>query len=276
MPELPEVETIVQGLKRTISGYTITSLHLSKFKLRLPFSEEFAHDIIGMKISEITRRAKYILLELDGGITIVMHLGMSGRISVGEESSGRKHDHAIFTLLGPYGAVIDMVFNDPRRFGLVTAINTTALKEHKLFAELGIEPLTKDLSAELLLAQCYKRNAPIKSIIMNNAVVVGVGNIYASESLFLAGIIPTKPACSLSLDECDRLVVSIKRVLIAAINSGGSTLKDYSQLNGESGYFQHKFNVYGRKNKLCYTCGTVIESCVISGRSTFYCPSCQK
>jgi len=275
MPELPEVETIVRGLKRSIQDHEINSIHLSKFSLRTAFPAEMESAIQGMKITGIYRRAKYILINLDGMITIIIHLGMSGNLSVGADLPPRKHDHATFALTTPDGDATYMVYNDPRRFGLVTAAFTADLNDHPLLCKLGIEPLTEDFTSHALMEACKKRSTPIKSTIMNNDVLVGVGNIYASESLFSARINPLRTANSLNIEEYTLLTYYIKEVLIAAINSGGSTLKDYSQLSGESGYFQHHFKVYGRKGQPCCVCDHTIESFNISGRSTFHCPLCQ-
>jgi formamidopyrimidine-DNA glycosylase len=214
------------------------------------------------------------LIELDNSLAIVIHLGMSGKVLISKSNiPDRKHDHARIGLMG--NDEIELVYNDPRRFGLISILNMSELSTHRLFKNLGIEPLTDQFDGAYMMKTCRNHHGPIKNIIMKNEILVGVGNIYASESLFLSGINPLKPANKLSIDEYTQLSLAIKQVLVAAINSGGSTLRDYNQLNGESGYFQHMFQVYGRYNKPCYVCATPIEQIKLAGRTSFYCPKCQ-
>lgn len=276
MPELPEVETVVKGLRRSVVGYSINSLHFSSKKLRLPFQLDMVEEVIGGQIINVYRKAKYILINLDNGISLVIHLGMSGKLRASSEYSKQKHDHAVLELISAFSPSLYMILNDPRRFGLIIAIPTAEVENHKLFLKMGAEPLDAEFSSQYLFNKCQNRVTTIKNLIMDNNVVVGVGNIYASESLFLARINPLISSKDLTYDECKKLVLSIRSTLNKAIESGGSTLRDYSQLSGEAGRFQHLFKVYGRKGEPCYECSTLIKSSVISGRNTYYCPKCQK
>lgn len=270
MPELPEVETIVRGLEQNIINETIISAKFSNKQLRAPYPS--LDLIINTKIQKVFRRAKYILLQLNNNHHLIVHLGMSGRLLVGTNLMKKKHDHAILTL----GSSKQLVLNDPRRFGLVTVIHKDNLNTAKLFKDLGIEPLSKDFTAQSFYKITKRSRAPIKSILMNANHVVGVGNIYASESLFRAKIHPLRPSNSIKLSELEELIPAIQSVLDDAIKAGGSTLKDYVHSNGDVGYFQHYFKVYGKKGKDCPICQSMIEATQIAGRSTFFCPKCQK
>ncbi len=197
---------------------------------------------------------------------------MSGRLTSTSSITDSKHNHLVITLNNENF----LVFNDPRRFGLFTLIHNADINSHTLFKDLGIEPLTKAFNAVKLQSICHKRHSNIKSVLMNANLIVGVGNIYANESLFLAGINPLRKASSLTVNEIQKLTTAIKKVLEDAILSGGSSLKDYVTSSGEAGYFQHNFKVYDRFNKTCYECSHIIEKNKIAGRSTFYCKHCQK
>lgn len=271
MPELPEVETVVCALRGNILQRTIVDVKTSNYKLRYLYPENFAANLIGQQIMDIRRRSKYILIELSSGRLLVAHLGMSGALLHNKHPWEAKHSHVFFHLDDGHC----VTYHDPRRFGFITIIDKDEFAQHPLFARLGMEPLTAQFTPSYLQRVLLNKKQPIKTAIMDASLVVGVGNIYACESLFMAGILPTKSACLLSVSECERLVIAIKKVLKEAILSGGSTLKDYTLPDGKSGYFQHKFMVYGRYGKPCYKCKNVLEKIVLAGRSTFYCTNCQ-
>jgi formamidopyrimidine-DNA glycosylase len=228
----------------------------------------------GRKITAIARRAKYILITLDDNTVIIAHLGMSGKMIVHDnfQNEHKPHDHAIFR----FDDGKEVVFNDPRRFGLITFSDTANLNKHKLIANLGLEPLEAEFDGKILHELLKNKSAPIKSTIMDASLVVGVGNIYACEALLRSCISPLKPSNKITLDKCKELAKNIKDVLSEAIESGGSTLRDYVQSSGDSGYFQHKFKVYGREGEPCVNCKTTIKRIKQAGRSTFYCENCQK
>lgn len=272
MPELPEVETIVKGLRQNIIKDTIINVKFSCKQLRQPYPKNIIKNITNARIERVYRKAKYIMIELDNNYHIVIHLGMSGRLLVGTDLPKQKHDHAFLRLKSSK----QMVLNDPRRFGLFTIMDKHQLANTKLFKKLGVEPLSSDFTTKYFYKITKKSKTPIKSIIMNAKYIVGVGNIYASESLFRSRIHPLRPGFSLSLAELKRLTSSIQTILKHAIKAGGSTLKDYVHSNGDIGYFQHYFKVYGKNKKECPTCSSIIEIIRIAGRSTFFCPKCQK
>lgn len=272
MPELPEVETVVRGLKGSIVNEVIETLELSNKFFRVPYPIDFISQVTGAKVKNIHRKAKYILIDLSNSRHIIIHLGMSGKILVGRNLTVKIHDHARFSFISGK----QLVFNDPRRFGLITLINSQELDKHNLFVNLGIEPLTKAfnvLELQKLVANC---RLAIKLFLMDATRIVGIGNIYANEILFRSNINPQKPANSLDTEECKKICQNTKAVLNEAIASGGSTLKDYVQSSGNTGYFQHKFLVYGKEDQPCIKCATKIQKTVMGGRSTFYCPGCQK
>lgn len=274
MPELPEVETVAQGLKPVISGARIQEVIQRRGDLRIPFPDDLAEALTDAKFKSITRRAKYLLFELSNNKTIIAHLGMSGTFTLrkGFEKKFRKHDHLVMYLSNDYS----LLYHDPRRFGVITLSDTKDVKQHALIKDLGVEPLDDAFNTNYLKEVVAGRSAPIKNAIMDQHLVVGVGNIYAAEALFLAKISPRRAAKKLTLSECERLVKAIKRVLQDAIKSGGSTLRDYVRSSGDSGYFQHKFNVYDREGDACFVCKTPIESMRQAGRTTFFCMKCQK
>ncbi len=256
-------------------GRVITRADIRRKDLRKPFPRGLKAKLEGARILRISRRAKYIQVHLDCAAVLLLHLGMSGRIVF--QPSGykpQKHDHFILHL--DDGKQI--VFNDPRRFGVVDWAREEALDQHVLFAHLGPEPLSNGFSGPVLAAALAGRRAAIKQAIMDQRIVVGVGNIYASEALFIAGINPARPAGDLAPAQVEKLVQAIKRVLQQAIKAGGSTLKDHRQANGELGYFQHRFSVYDREGQACGHCAekSLVMRIIQGGRSTFYCPSCQK
>jgi len=272
MPELPEVETVRRGLEGALKGAVIRKVILRRKNLRIPFPEGMAKRLEGQKIISIDRRAKYLLFYLDGVDVLISHLGMTGRfICHPTQVAGSGHDHVIIEL----GDGRTLIYNDARRFGLMTITPKNALKTHPLLAEMGPEPFDKAFSATYLKTELAKRKIPIKVALMDQKLVVGVGNIYASEALFLAKINPQKPANKIPQNTIETLIISIQKTLQNAIDSGGSSLRDFLHVSGEAGYFQHHFNVYGRKGKPCFQCGTPIRGMGLSGRSTFYCPLCQ-
>ena len=272
MPELPEVETVCRGLSASIAGSRIVSVKLRRADLRVPFSPGFAKAVEGAAITTITRRAKYLIFTLDNGQSILAHLGMSGRFSVipGIPKSYEKHDHVVWTL--DDGRAV--IYSDPRRFGIMLHVKTARIHEHPLLSHLGPEPFSKEFTAGYLKQQLLRRKGPVKPAIMNQQLVVGVGNIYASEALFLSGIDPRKPAHE-AASKAVLLVKSIRKVLSDAIASGGSSLKDFVHISGETGYFQHHFNVYEREGEPCISCNNELVATRQAGRSTFYCATCQ-
>ncbi|HYD18462.1 MAG TPA: bifunctional DNA-formamidopyrimidine glycosylase/DNA-(apurinic or apyrimidinic site) lyase [Patescibacteria group bacterium] len=278
MPELPEVETVCRGLSKTMTGEKIMRVETLRGNLRIPFPQRLP-DIAGKKVLNITRRAKYILINLDSHDTLIIHLGMSGRMVTHAKKQPReKHDHMVITMKGG----TEIVFNDARRFGMVDLARTHELPQHKFFAHLGPEPLDRNFSAAYLLDRLKDKKIAIKLAIMDQQLVVGVGNIYASEALYCAAVDPTRPANSLKKAEITKLVECIRLVLKASIKAGGSSLRDYVQADGELGYFQHSFKVYDRKGEACSRCtcnvgktGGILK--ITQGaRSTFYCPRKQK
>lgn len=286
MPELPEVETVRQGLIRCLVGHRLAKVDQRRADLRFPLPRDFARRVAGRAVTGIDRRAKYLLLRLDDGMVLMIHLGMSGRIvvakpagdgkAVGEfhhDTGGRDaHDHVVFTT--DHGYVV--TFNDPRRFGMMDLVSGNALHEHKLLKHLGPEPLDDAFDAPALAALLKGRRTPIKAAILDQRLVVGVGNIYACEALFRAGISPRRLAGTVKGERVGRLVKAIKDVLRDAIEAGGSSLRDYVQADGELGYFQHSFQVYDREGAGCPVCKQKIRRLVQGGRSTFYCAKCQR
>jgi formamidopyrimidine-DNA glycosylase len=272
MPELPEVETVATELRNQILGEEFSNVQINRYKLRITIPSFLPDLVINQRISKIQRKAKYVLIYLESGYVLVMHLGMSGKVLINPKEASRKHDHVIFTLSNNH----KVIFNDPRRFGLVTIIHNLDLAQSKLFAKLGPEPLSSEFNSCYLQDALKNRTIPIKTAIMNNQVVVGVGNIYACESLFRCGISPLRSANTLTKKEVERLIVEIQRTLQEAIAAGGSSLKDYVNTSGEVGYFQNKHHVYGKANQSCDVCSSVIMNIRQSGRSTFYCSSCQR
>ena len=277
MPELPEVETVSQGIKSKLLNHKISKVIVKRRDLRFRMDTKLEQKITNTKINSVSRRAKYILINLDNGLTVIIHLGMSGRIVVEDLKSSKnifKHTHLEIITTGKK----KMKFIDPRRFGSVLLHETNNLNTHKLIKNLAPEPLTKEFNATFLFKALKGRSANIKSIIMNQFIVVGVGNIYASESLYKAKIRPGRQAKSLSLTECVLLAKSIKKVLKLSIKLGGSSINDYSLVDGNLGFFQSEFEVYGKEGKICRkkTCHSKILRIVIAQRSSFYCSKCQK
>ena len=272
MPELPEVETTLQGIKPHLLNQKISSISVYQPQLRwlIPDSVSQIHDCI---VIALERRAKYLLIHLDNQHTLIIHLGMSGSLQffpVGDEK--RKHDHVIFHL----NEQQELRYHDPRRFGCMLIEPTSSIFSHPLLVKLGPEPLSANFNAPYLIAIAKKRNKSIKTLIMDQHVVVGVGNIYACEALFNSGINPTTICSKVPQKKLKELVKAIYTVLVAAISQGGTTLRDFTQTDHKPGYFAQQLNVYGRANQPCPTCGIPIVVTTIGQRSTFYCPVCQK
>ncbi|MDX2028153.1 MAG: bifunctional DNA-formamidopyrimidine glycosylase/DNA-(apurinic or apyrimidinic site) lyase [Alphaproteobacteria bacterium] len=275
MPELPEVETVCRGLAKALTGKRITRADVRRPDLRFPFPKNLPARLKGRRIAKIERRAKYILVRLDKNETLALHLGMSGRMVIlNKPTKPGLHDHLIFH----FGKNLFVHFNDPRRFGLCDLIPTHELAQHKLFRHLGIEPLGKELSAAWLAAKFRSKKTPIKAALLDQRLVVGVGNIYACEALYHARISPKRLAKRCLKEDTARLVPAIRKVLNAAIKAGGSSLRDYVRADGELGYFQHRFAVYDREGKPCPECDCDLQKTggvkrmAQGGRSTFYCP----
>ena len=269
MPELPEVETTLRGIRPHLEGRTLREVIVRESRLRWPVSDEVA-GLAGSRVLGLSRRAKYLLIRLEPGVLLI-HLGMSGTLRVVDASVPlRKHDHV--DLLLDDGQVLR--FNDPRRFG--TVLFQAGDQPHGLLAKLGPEPLSDDFDGPWLFQRSRGRKVAVKSFIMDNATVVGVGNIYAQESLFLAGIHPSRAAGRISRERYERLAASIKTVLGRAIEAGGTTLKDFTRADGQPGYFAQSLNVYGRAGQPCLQCGARLKADRHGQRSTAYCPQCQR
>ncbi|MCV6591642.1 MAG: bifunctional DNA-formamidopyrimidine glycosylase/DNA-(apurinic or apyrimidinic site) lyase [Silicimonas sp.] len=283
MPELPEVETVRRGLLPVMEGANITRAEVNRPDLRWPFPENMAQRLTGDTITALRRRSKYILADLSGGETLLIHLGMSGRILISGDPLGQfhhdhpapeKHDHVVFHL--DNGGRV--TFNDPRRFGAMDLIPTDRLDDHKLIRVLGPEPFGNAFNEAYLVAALKPRRSPIKSALLDQKIVAGLGNIYVCEVLYRAGISPLRQAARISETRLASLVPLIRDVLGEAIEAGGSSLRDYRQTDGELGYFQHAFRVYDREGEPCQSpdCNGEISRVVQSGRSSFYCPLCQR
>ncbi len=272
MPELPEVETTRRGIEPHLHRARIREVIVRRTDLRQPVSPDLAA-IEGRTFTGISRRAKYLLLQVSGGTHLLIHLGMSGSLRLAKPADDwKKHDHLGITL----GNGLQLRFHDPRRFGLVLHLTEPDPAAHPLLRDLGPEPLEPAFTAAWLKAACATRSAPVKSVIMDNHIVVGVGNIYAAEALFLASIHPLTPAKRLSLPKLRALTDAIRAVLSDAIASGGTTLRDFLNADGSPGYFKQRLFVYGRAGEPCHRCGTAIRHRVSGQRATCWCPQCQR
>jgi len=271
MPELPEVETIRSGLEPLLIDRSICGIICHRASLRYPLPDLSV--LTGARISGVQRRAKYLLFKLDqGSRTLVWHLGMTGQFHVlPQQTEAGAHEHVRVNLNDGYS----LRYRDARRFGYAGLLDSALLETHAWFKNLGPEPLSASFNGNHLASVCAGRNAPIKNIIMNAAVVVGVGNIYAAESLFRAGIHPARAAGRIASARLSRLVDHIQTVLAEAIAAGGSTISDFVHADGQPGYFAHSFQVYGRTGEPCYRCGKPIKRIIQAGRSTFFCRGCQ-
>lgn len=283
MPELPEVETVRTGLAPAMEGAVIARAQVNRPDLRWPFPDRMADRLTGRRVERLRRRSKYILADLDGGESLLIHLGMSGRMTVSGDPLGQfvhdhpqaeKHDHVILDMAN--GARI--TFNDPRRFGAMDLLPTLEEAAHPLLARLGPEPLGNAFNGDYLAAVLKPRRTPIKAALLDQRVVAGLGNIYVCEALFRAAISPLRRCDRIASHRFVALVPIIRDVLTEAIAAGGSSLRDFRQASGDLGYFQHSFDVYGREGETCRTpdCGAAIRRAVQSGRSSFFCPQCQR
>jgi len=278
MPELPEVETICRGLAVHMEGRAVERLDLNRPDLRVPMPKGLRRKVEGRVVQRIARRAKYILMHLEGGGVIIVHLGMTGRMVVAASAAVApppdRHDHVVFTMAG--GAVIR--FNDARRFGLVDYADEAELAGHRLFFELGPEPLGNEFNGPVLEAALAGKASPIKAALLDQRVVAGLGNIYVSEALYWAGLSPRRIAATVAGARAERLANAVRDVLTRAIAAGGSSLRDYVQASGELGYFQQQWAVYGREGERCpgCDCSSIVKRIVQSGRSTFYCAKRQR
>ncbi|MFO1149857.1 MAG: bifunctional DNA-formamidopyrimidine glycosylase/DNA-(apurinic or apyrimidinic site) lyase [Alsobacter sp.] len=294
MPELPEVETVRRGLEPALVGARITAVEQRRADLRFPFPAGFAQRLSGRRVESLGRRAKYLLADLEGGEVLVMHLGMTGRFTVvppagpaltpGEfhhDPGGlAAHNHVVFRL----GNGFSIIYNDVRRFGFMTLVPRGELAEHPLFRAIGVEPLGNALDGGLLARLMAGKQTPLKAALLDQKLVAGLGNIYVCEALHRARLSPRRLAGTLATRAggptaaAGRLATAIREVLTEAVEAGGSTLRDYAQPDGGLGYFQHRFRVYDREGEPCPTpgCGGVVARIVQSGRSTFFCPRCQR
>jgi len=275
MPELPEVETTCSGIRPHLEDQTISQIEVRELRMRWPVPEEI-DALRDAKVLSVTRRAKYILIEVATPDSrsghIIIHLGMSGSLRITEPGTDlRKHDHVIFKL--PNNR--EMRYHDPRRFGCVLWTEAPPA-EHELIRHLGPEPLTDDFTVEGFIDSCSRSSSTIKQHIMNNKTVVGAGNIYACESLFLSGINPKRKANKVSKTRLKALHGNIRKVLTDAITQGGTTLRDFVNEEGKPGYFKQQLHVYDREGEECHNCDGTIKRIVLGQRSTFYCPKCQK
>ena len=295
MPELPEVETVRSGLEPVLTGRSFVRVEQRRPDLRFPLPDRFAERLTGRRVLRLDRRAKYILVHLDHDEVLAMHLGMTGRLIVSnggperdltlgqyvyEHGKDSRHDHLVFTMSG--GAVV--TYNDARRFGYMTLIRESELEQDAFFRGLGVEPLSDDLNAAYLARRAHGKKVDLKAFLMDQRIIAGLGNIYVCEALFRAGLDPWKIASRLATKTgkpapaAERLVPEIKAVLADAIRAGGSTLRDYKQANGDIGSFQKEFAVYGREGEPCARpgCRGTVRRKTQGGRSTFFCPACQR
>ncbi|WP_127600206.1 bifunctional DNA-formamidopyrimidine glycosylase/DNA-(apurinic or apyrimidinic site) lyase [Nitratireductor alexandrii] len=298
MPELPEVETVRRGLAPVMEGARILSVEQRRPDLRFPFPADFAGRLTGRRVDGLSRRAKYLLAHLDDGLTLISHLGMSGSWRIETDgpdgdSPGRfhharsknaAHDHVVFHLAPKTGTNARIVFNDPRRFGFMAFAEEGELAAHPLIGKLGAEPTGNRLDGALLATLFHNRRAPLKAALLDQRLIAGLGNIYVCEALWRAGLAPDRAAGSIvnkhggATAACDRLAAAVRAVIADAIEAGGSSLRDYVHADGALGYFQHRFAVYDREGEPCVQpdCDSVVLRTVQSGRSTFYCPACQR
>lgn len=271
MPELPEVETVARGMARVLEGRTIAHVVVNRPDLRRPIPTDLAKRLTGATVTSVSRRAKYALIHTDRADVVILHLGMSGRVRL-DPDAPEKHDHVVIKTNDGNA----LVFNDPRRFGSIDITPEAKLDVHPLLAHVGPEPLGNAFHAGVLAKAFKGKKAPLKAALLDQTVVAGLGNIYVCEALFQAGLSPLRLAGSVKPVKLEALTLAIRAVLIRAIAVGGSTLRDYVQVDGELGYFQHEWSVYGREGEPCRTCTAPVLRTVQSGRSSFYCKKCQK
>jgi formamidopyrimidine-DNA glycosylase len=284
MPELPEVEIVMRGLRPVLVGARFDKVETRRADLRFPFPERFAERLQQRRIDALSRRAKFILADLDDGLVLIMHLGMTGRFQVERGNTSHtpgefyydgprdpRHDHAVFHL----SSGVSVTFNDARRFGFMDLVARTNLEVYRSFRDLGVEPLGNAFGGPVLSALLKGRTTSLKAALMDQRLVAGLGNIYVSEALFRAGLHPKRAAGTVDPVEAERLAAAIKAVLTQAVEAGGSTLRDFAHVNGEAGAFQDDFAVYDREGEPCPICAASIARIVQAGRSTFFCAACQ-
>jgi formamidopyrimidine-DNA glycosylase len=296
MPELPEVETVRRGLQPFVEGAMIASAVINRPNLRFPFPDRLVQTIEGSSITALERRAKYLIWHLSNGHSLIAHLGMSGSFRIVSEedytpgafhharSLAKAHDHFVLTMQRSGTTETRIIYNDPRRFGFLLMTPTAELANHKLMRDIGLEPLGNSFDGDALFERYAGKGTSLKAALLDQSLIAGIGNIYACEALWAAKLSPLRAAGSLAKNNAkksrgaDDLADSIRNVLTRAIEAGGSTLRDHRQADGELGYFQHSFNVYGRTGEPCRhtDCSELIERIVQNGRSTFFCASCQK
>lgn len=283
MPELPEVETVLRGISPILEGNQIDYAQVNRPDLRRPFPNNLAKRLKNRKINFLHRRSKYILIDLSEGETLIMHLGMSGRIIISQKVAGtfhhntnhsQKHDHFVLHLKDNH----QLTFNDPRRFGVIDLLRTENLELSGMLSQIGPEPLSNSFNEAYFVSTLRLKKTNIKSALLDQRVVAGLGNIYVCEALFRAGISPKRQALRISHKKLSSLVPIIKEILLEAISSGGSSLRDFRNASGDLGYFQHSFDVYGREDQDCYNteCDSKIKRITQAGRSSFYCSNCQR
>lgn len=290
MPELPEVETVRRGLAPVIAGGVFASVEARRPDLRFPLPQRFAERLLEQRVETFDRRGKYLVAGLSSGESLIMHLGMSGRFTISADQDAApgdfvhahkcdpKHDHVVFRMRADGGGrrLATVTYNDPRRFGFMDLAPTDGLDQCRHFKGMGPEPLGNAFSAEALNKALSGRQTPIKAALLDQAVVAGLGNIYVCEALYRARISPRRKAATVAGARAARLHAAIVDVLRDAIDAGGSSLRDFAAADGELGYFQHQFDVYGREGEPCGVCGALIKRLTQSGRSTFFCSSCQR
>ncbi|MEL6621396.1 MAG: bifunctional DNA-formamidopyrimidine glycosylase/DNA-(apurinic or apyrimidinic site) lyase [Pseudomonadota bacterium] len=292
MPELPEVETVKRGLAPVMEGRRLVRVTANRPDLRFPLPQNFAERLTGQTVLQLNRRAKFVLVHLDGGDVLIMHLGMSGRFTIDAGNGARRpgqfvhdvggisaHDHIVFEIAG--GARV--TYNDPRRFGYMDLVPSAELDACKHVRDLGVEPIGNAFHADYLARKAAGRKQDLKAFLLDQRVIAGLGNIYVCEALSRAGLSPRRRAGTLAdkrgrpTERCQRLVPVIRTVIAEAIASGGSSLRDYAHADGSLGYFQHTFHVYGREGEPCRSgCGSTVKRIVQGGRSTFFCSTCQR
>ena len=275
MPELPEVQTVVNGIKSKINKHKILRFKKYISKLRYPIQKNLSSKVESSTVTTVFRRAKYIIINLSNNRSLVIHLGMSGRIII-VKNNKKKFKHTHFSILFDKNLVFQFI--DPRRFGYIFVTETASLERHRFFVNLGVEPLIRQFNDRYLLNVTKNKKSPIKNIIMNQKYIVGVGNIYASEALFMSGIHPFRLGKDITKRDCIKLVRAIKSVLKKSIKLGGSSINDHTMVSGKMGYFQNKLYVYGKEGSKCAkkSCQSPIIRIVITQRSSFYCSECQR
>lgn len=278
MPELPEVETVRRGLAPVMEGFVFERVELRRANLRFPFPEDFTARLTGQSLTRLGRRAKFLDAEISSGERLLMHLGMSGRFTIDGDGSGQfvhdtggiaKHDHVIFHMSSGHR----VIYNDPRRFGFMELVKQGETPPR--LAALGPEPLSNELNAPMLREKLRGKKSKIKAALLDQRIIAGLGNIYVCEALFRAGISPLRAAGRLKVVESENLVRHVKDVIAEAIEAGGSSLRDFANTDGDLGYFQHSFDVYGREGEPCRNCTAPLIRITQSGRSSFYCKACQ-